>query len=77
LRLAVNTLVVFTGQLETSQLTARNWQIVPPTPKSTPQKATTKRDFGEVGDAVVHMLAEAGSELRVIDVQAVEELLEA
>jgi hypothetical protein len=40
------------------------------------QTEKTKRDFAEVGDAVVQVLTEAGNELRMMDIHAaVEDLL--
>jgi hypothetical protein len=66
--------VAFSGQLE--KLTARDWQALPPSSRKALQKSSAKRNFGEVGDAVVRVLADAGSELRMIDVHAaVEDLL--
>jgi hypothetical protein len=64
----------FSSQLE--RLTARDWQAVAPSSRKSLHTTSTKRDFGEVGDAVVRVLAEAGYELRMMDVHAaVEELL--
>jgi hypothetical protein len=66
--------VVFGGQLE--RLTARDWQVLPPSSRKALQKTTSKRDFGEVGDAIVQVLAGAPFELRVIEIHAaVEDLL--
>ena len=49
---------------------------MPPASRKSLQKTATKRDFGEVGDAVVRALEEAGSELRMMNVHAaVEEFL--
>ena len=57
-------------------LSARDWKTLPPSSKKTLQKTTTKRGFGEVGDAIVQVLGEAARDLRMIEIHvAVEELL--
>jgi hypothetical protein len=57
------------------RLTARDWHVLAPSQKKPLQTSKTRRDFGEVGDAVLQVLAEAGCE-RMMDIHAaVEDLL--
>jgi hypothetical protein len=66
--------IVFSGQLD--RLAARNWELLDAPREKPLQNGKTSRSFGEVGDAVVQVLAEARCELRMMDIHAaVEDLL--
>jgi hypothetical protein len=55
-------------------LAARDWRRVPLRRKKA--RKTGRRRFAEVGDAVVQVLTDSGSELRMVEVHAaVEDLL--
>jgi hypothetical protein len=51
--------------------------VVPPSRREYRQEPKTRRDFGGVGDTVVQVLADARTELRMIEIHAaVEDLLD-
>jgi hypothetical protein len=63
-----------TGRLK--RLAARDWQVAPAPHEERMHAQNGKRAPAEIGDAVIHVLADAGGELRMIEIhEAVEELL--
>jgi hypothetical protein len=57
------------------RLSARDWSTIAPSRTKAP-RTRTQRPFAEVGDAVVHVLREAGHEMQMVEVHAaVEDLL--
>jgi hypothetical protein len=64
----------FTEGLEL--LAARGWRQLRARSRKGLQNSTARRRFAQVGDAIVQVLADAGTDLRMIEVhEAVEELL--
>jgi hypothetical protein len=58
------------------RLAARDWRRVPVRRRKSLQTGRTRRRFAEVGDAVVQVLTDARTELRMIEIhRAVEDLL--